>query len=123
MVRRLYAEGKGMPALVAVAQDKSTVLTAFQNVADTLYALENDRTSYDIAKKNEAINLKAYQLAEEQFNKGYISEVNLLTAKQTYLQTQNATLQAYSVFLGDTAALYQALGGGWTEVDAEIYKQ
>ena len=98
-------------------------MSAFQNVADTLYALENDRTSYDIAKKNEAINLKAYQLAEEQFNKGYISEVNLLTAKQTYLQTQNATLQAYSVYLGDTAALYQALGGGWTEVDAEIYKQ
>jgi len=107
----------------AVAQYKYTVLTAFQNVADTLYALENDRESYEIAQKNEAINLRAYEQAETQFNKGYISEVGLLTAKQSYLQAKNTMLQTYSIYLGDTAALYQALGGGWTELHAEVYKQ
>jgi hypothetical protein len=37
----------------------------------------------------------------------------LLTAQQTYLQAVIAVVQARAARLNDTAALFQALGGGW----------
>jgi hypothetical protein len=37
----------------------------------------------------------------------------LLTAQQTYLQATLQVVQASAARLSDTAALFQALGGGW----------
>ena len=38
----------------------------------------------------------------------------LLNAQQAYLQTSLARVQAQAARLADTVALYQALGGGWS---------
>ena len=97
----------------SLAQYRSTVLTAFQNVADTLYAIDNDGMLYQLARDGEAANQKVYAKTLEQFDRGYASEPGLLAAKQQYLQSKINAIQAYSVYLGDTAALYQSLGGGW----------
>jgi hypothetical protein len=46
----------------------------------------------------------------------------LLNAQQTYLQAEIQVVQARAARLADTAALFQALGGGWwnrTEPPAE----
>jgi hypothetical protein len=37
----------------------------------------------------------------------------LLNAQQTYLQASLVRVQAQAARLADTAALFQALGGGW----------
>jgi len=42
-----------------------------------------------------------------------VSYVTLLTAQQAWLQTHTALVQAQAVRYADTAALFQALGGGW----------
>ena len=97
----------------SLGQYKSTVLTAFQNVADTLYALEQDRRSWEIARDNAAANKKIYEYTQAQFDKGYASEPMLLSVEQTYLGAEINRMQAYALYLGDTAALYQSLGGGW----------
>ena len=54
-------------------------------------------------------------MTQKQFDLGYTSGLNLLTVKQTYLQTRLAKVVAYGTYLGDTVALYQALGGGWSK--------
>jgi NodT family efflux transporter outer membrane factor (OMF) lipoprotein len=107
----------------AIGQYRSTVLSAFQNVADTLYALEADGKYYQTAKANELANQQIYEQARQQLKVGYISEAAALQTQQTYLQARINSLQAYATFLGDTASLYQSLGGGWSPEKAQIYQQ
>ncbi len=106
----------------SLAQYKSTVLTAFQNVADTLYALDADGRYYKTALDNEVANQSLYEMSQKQLQTGYISEAAMLNTKQTYLQARINALQAYATYLGDTTALYQTLGGGWSEHTAQVYR-
>lgn len=97
----------------AFAQYKVTVLQAFQNVADALRALEYD------AKTLKALNVavksayKNYKLTSDQYKMGGVSYLNLLTAQLQYQQAVLARIQAQASRYNDTAALFQALGGGW----------
>lgn len=97
----------------AQAQYKSTVISAFQNVADTLYAINADsdelRLSVD-AEKAAKVNL---DITEKQNLLGATSYLAVLTAQSNYRQTQLVRIQAQATRLGDTAALFQALGGDW----------
>ena len=69
----------------AGAQYRSVVLAAFQQVADALHALELDATSAGSGRE----------------------------AEQSYQQAELLLLQARAQRLADTAALFEALGGGW----------
>jgi NodT family efflux transporter outer membrane factor (OMF) lipoprotein len=111
LAARQRAAEAGLDA--SVAQYKAVVLAAFQNVADTLYAIENDGKLYEFAKDGEAANKTVFEMTKDQFTLGYASEPGLLQAKQQYLQSKINRVQAFAVYLGDTAALYQSLGGGW----------
>ena len=48
-----------------------------------------------------------------QFQSGYASYLALLNAEQTYQQALINLVQAQANRYADTAALFQALGGGW----------
>lgn len=100
-------------AEAAQAQYQSTVLTAFQNVADTLYALEHDRRALEAAERNVAASERLARLTEQQFRLGYAGRPAWLAAQQALLQARVALVGARATYLGDTVALYQALGGGW----------
>jgi len=52
-------------------------------------------------------------LAQQQFQSGNINILLLLTQEIAYQQAAIALVQAQAARLSDTAALYQALGGGW----------
>jgi len=97
----------------AAAQYRSTVLSAFQNVADTLHALYTDADALQSAVAVEQAARVALQLSQEQFRVGYANGLAVLTAQQAYQQAVIARVQAQAARLGDTAALFQALGGGW----------
>ena len=100
-------------ALEAAEQYRSTVLTAFQNVADTLTALEQDAEALQAAAtaaKDAQITL---DLSKRQWQDGYIAYLALLSAEQASEQAQINLVQAQANRLADTAALFQALGGGW----------
>jgi outer membrane protein TolC len=101
-------------ALVQVgAQYRSTVITALQNVADTLHAIQADADALKAAAKSEHASKTVLDLTTRQYQSGYISYQNLLAAQQSYQLAVVTLVQAQSGRLGDTAALYQALGGGW----------
>jgi NodT family efflux transporter outer membrane factor (OMF) lipoprotein len=94
-------------------QYRSTVLTAFQNVADTLHALGQDAESLRTAvaaKDSAGVTL---DLTQKQYQSGYTNYLSLLNAEQTYQQAMINLVQAEANRYADTAALFQALGGGW----------
>ena len=106
---------KAAEALAAqtAAQYRGTVLVAFQNVADTLRALQADARTLDAAIAAEQSASRSIDLVRRQVERGQVSLPALLNAQQAYLQTSLARVQAEAARLADTVALFQALGGGW----------
>jgi NodT family efflux transporter outer membrane factor (OMF) lipoprotein len=98
---------------VAAAQYRSTVLSAFQNVADTLRALQSDASALQASDTAERSAAESLSLAQDQYRLGAVSYLTLLNAETTYQQTRIALVQAQAARYADTAALFQALGGGW----------
>ena len=97
----------------AAAQYRSTVLTAFQNVADTLHAIQSDAEAVKAATAAERAAAKSLSIARHRLELGDISYLGLLNAEQTYQQAEIALVQAQANRYADTVALFQALGGGW----------
>jgi NodT family efflux transporter outer membrane factor (OMF) lipoprotein len=97
----------------AAEQYRSTVLTAFQNVADTLTALEQDAEALKASAAAADAAKITLDLAKRQWQAGYAGYLALLSAEQAYQQSQISLVQAQAGRYADTAALFQALGGGW----------
>jgi NodT family efflux transporter outer membrane factor (OMF) lipoprotein len=97
----------------AAAQYQSTVITAYENVADTLHASLShaDALAADVDAENSA--KVTYDLTRRQMEVGYVSYLSLLSAETAYQQTLLTRVQAQATRYGDTVALFQALGGGW----------
>jgi len=97
----------------ALAQYRSTVLAAFQNVADVLRALQADERAIAAATAAERSASQSIALIRRQVDEGQVSVPLLLTAQEAYLQTSLARVDAQASRLANTVALFQALGGGW----------
>lgn len=97
----------------AAYQYRSTVLSAFQNVADVLHAIRFDAETLFAAAIVERTALQSLNIARRQVELGDTSYLALLTFEQAYQQAKLNTVQAQAARLTDTAALFQALGGGW----------
>jgi outer membrane protein TolC len=97
----------------AEAQYRSTIVTAFQNVADSLTALENDAVALQKAVASEEAANRSLAITRRRLELGDINFLLLLNAQQTYLQALIVRVQAQADRLSDTVALFQALGGGW----------
>ncbi|MDR3386057.1 MAG: efflux transporter outer membrane subunit [Rudaea sp.] len=110
----LHQERAAKAAYVqASEQYRSTVLTAFQNVADTLAALEHDAEGLEAAANAADAAKVTLDLSQRQAQSGYASHLSLLSAEQAYQQARITLVQAQANRFADTAALFQALGGGW----------
>jgi NodT family efflux transporter outer membrane factor (OMF) lipoprotein len=97
----------------ACAQYKQVVLTGFQNVADTLRALELDAYFLNIQTEAAVTAKKALDITQSQYTIGAVDYVALLLAQRQYHTTRIEQIKAQESRYADTAALFQALGGGW----------
>jgi NodT family efflux transporter outer membrane factor (OMF) lipoprotein len=97
----------------ALAQYRSTVINAFQNVADVLSALRNDAQALQKAVAAERAAARSLEITRRRLELGDVNFLALLNAQQTYQQALLSLVQAKAARFADTAALYQALGGGW----------
>ena len=97
----------------AAAQYQNTVLQAYQNVADTLHAVITDADALAAAAEAERAAKTAMDLAQKRLDNGYGDHLAELAAAMVYQQAVLTEVQARAIRLGDSAALYQALGGGW----------
>jgi NodT family efflux transporter outer membrane factor (OMF) lipoprotein len=105
-------------AAIAAAQEaaanyKVTVLAAFQNVADTLVALQGDAEAFAASETAERAAAESLKLAQAQYSSGGAGYTQVLSAEQTYQSAAIALVKARALRYADTAALFQALGGGW----------
>jgi outer membrane protein TolC len=97
----------------AAAQYRNTVLLAFQNVADALRALQDDARALKVQERALRVASESLSLSRTQFQVGAITYLTLLNAQRAYEQARLTLVQAQAARLADTAALFQALGGGW----------
>ncbi len=97
----------------AAEQYRAAVLAAFQNVADSLHALQQDASGLKAAAAAQAAARVSLDLARKQFEAGYSSYLTLLNAEQAEQQAMLNLVQAQASRYADTVALFQALGGGW----------
>ncbi len=97
----------------ARAHYRSTVLQAFQNVADVLRALQADAEALNAQAVAADAAQESLDLSQKQFRLGAVSYLSLLNAERQSAQTKIALVQAQAARFSDTAALFQALGGGW----------
>jgi len=110
----LHQERAAKAAYIQAAEQyRSTVLTAFQNVADTLTALQQDAEGLKAAATAADDAQETLDLSQRQWKDGYIGYLALLSAEQAYQQARINLVQAQANRYADTAALFQALGGGW----------
>jgi NodT family efflux transporter outer membrane factor (OMF) lipoprotein len=97
----------------AAAQYRSSVITAYQNVADTLHQSLSDAQALRANVRAEAAAKVTYELTRRQMETGYVNTLTLLSAEAAYDQAVLNRVQAQATRYGDTVALFQALGGGW----------
>lgn len=97
----------------AAAQYRETVLHAFQNVADTLRALDVDARTLKAQTEVEAVARDTLDLTHKEFALGAANYLSLLNAERQYQQARISLVQSQALRYADTAALFQALGGGW----------
>ena len=111
---RLHQERAARAAYQQTAEQyRSTVLTAFQNVADTLAALNHDAETLKATAAAADAAKTSLDLARLQYRDGYSSYLAVLNADQAYQQTRLSLVQAQAARFTDSAVLFQALGGGW----------
>ncbi len=111
----LYHKQKAAEAAYdqAEASYRSTVITAFQNVADSRRAIQADARELKAAVHAEDAALKSLNIVRKQAELGQVNSLAILNAQQTYLTALLTRVQAQASRFADTAALFQALGGGW----------
>jgi NodT family efflux transporter outer membrane factor (OMF) lipoprotein len=96
----------------SAASYRATVLQAFQEVADALRALDADAQTLQAQYDSAAAAQSSLNLIQQQYGLGGTSYLELLTAQNQYQNAQIRYLQALASRFQDTAALFQALGGG-----------
>ncbi len=65
------------------------------------------------AAASERAAARSLDITKKQLQLGQIAYLLVLNAQNTYAQARLALVQAQANRLADTAALFQALGGGW----------
>jgi NodT family efflux transporter outer membrane factor (OMF) lipoprotein len=97
----------------AADQYRNAVILACQNVADTLRALQADAQALTASAEAARSAKASFDLVQRQQGLGAINLMTVLNAEQAYRQAELAQVQAQANRYADTAALFQALGGGW----------
>ena len=102
---------------------QQVVLSSFQQVADTLRAVEHDAETLQAQAAALAAAEQALQLVKANYEAGLVNYLQILTADNQFQQARLGYIQAQALRLQDTAALFVALGGGWWTADTKMVEK
>jgi len=102
----------------SAANYRETVLSAFEQVADDLRALEHDAQGLEAQTRAVSAAEEALRLVQVGYQSGISTYLQVLTADEQLQQARIAAIQLQAQRLQDTVALYAALGGGWWNAPA-----
>jgi NodT family efflux transporter outer membrane factor (OMF) lipoprotein len=94
----------------AIAQYQQTVLNAFQNVADTLTALDQDALALQSAQSAATLAGQSFNDIDARYRLGAAAYPSTLASEQQWQNARLAEIRARAARLTDTAALFQAMG-------------
>lgn len=96
---------------------RKAALTAFREVDDALAGVLFTARQASALTDQEAAARGALQNASNRYRAGYSGYLEQLDAQRALLTAELALVQAQADRLTSYVALYQAMGGGWTNVD------
>jgi NodT family efflux transporter outer membrane factor (OMF) lipoprotein len=90
-----------------------TVLAAWQEVDDALTAYDQEQRR--LVELTQAVerNRRALALARDQYSRGFVAFLEVLTAEQRLLASAQQAAASTTAISGNLVSLYRALGGGW----------
>jgi NodT family efflux transporter outer membrane factor (OMF) lipoprotein len=97
----------------AGAAYREAVLSGLQDVADTLVALDADARTLRERVEAARSAKTAYDIIARQYEAGGVSLLTLLDAQRQHVAASIEQTRAIGDRFADSAALFQALGGGW----------
>ena len=100
---------------------RKAVISGFADVDNALIAVEQSALTERADRQVVTSSRKAFEIAETRLREGTVDLVIVLQTQQTLFQAQDALAQARLQRLQAIVSLYQALGGGWPPVEAQIY--
>jgi NodT family efflux transporter outer membrane factor (OMF) lipoprotein len=92
---------------------QKTVLSAWHEVDNALTAYQTEQARRDQLIQAVAQNQRALALAQSRYQEGVADFLQVLTAQQNLLSTQQQLAEATTNVSANLVALYKALGGGW----------
>ena len=107
---------------VAVVTYEATIKKALGEARDALNTREYAKQILDLT--NELLNSqeKIYALANDKFNEGYTSHLELLDAQRNLLSTKLSQISAKLNVIDSIVDIYKAFGGGFNPQNSAIIK-
>ena len=107
------ANARQEQALIAY---RKSVLTALQDVEDSLSRTECDRDQLAKLEGALASAQRAEDLARTRYRGGLVTLSDVLVAQGRRLSLENQVIETKGALARDTVGLFKALGGGWPEL-------
>lgn len=115
----LQVRSREAMARAAIAQYRKAVLTAFKEVEDALITVQKVGEQRRIQEEQVAALRSAYSLADDRYQGGRASYLDVLTAQRSLFDAELALARTRRGQLTAAVQLYKALGGGWSPGDAD----
>ena len=97
----------------SVANYRRTVLTAFQEVEDSLSGLGVLAEAAETQQQAVTAAQRALQISNDRYTGGLVTYLDVINAQQNLLDTQRLATQILGQRLVTSVSLVKALGGGW----------
>jgi outer membrane protein, multidrug efflux system len=97
----------------SVANYRQTVLTAFQEVEDSLSGLGVLAEAAETQQQAVNAAQRALQISNDRYTGGLVTYLDVITAEQNLLDAQRLATQILGQRLVTSVSLVKALGGGW----------
>lgn len=99
----------------SLAQYEQAVLVSYQQVEDQLSALHYLSTKSELQNLAVQDATRSEQIATDQYKRGLVSYLDVVTAQQSVLFNKRAATQISGQRLVASVVLIEALGGGWEQ--------
>jgi multidrug efflux system outer membrane protein len=96
---------------------RQAVLTALQDVEDSLGRVDGDRRQLAELDQAYVTAGRAEEIARTRYRGGLVTLSDVLVAQQRRLTLEEQVIETRGALARDTVALVKALGGGWQEVE------
>jgi len=92
---------------------EKTVISALQDVEGALAAYFEEQKRNRFLKNQAEADRRVLALTEDLFQSGLASEIQLIEATRTWIDSENTFVDSEQALTSDLIAIYKALGGNW----------